>query len=311
MSLPLLWRWDGERSWLLIGLCYCPPFFYALPWLVYIPLALGLRQRRLALVGSLMLLAVFFFPMGLQLPKFNLPKARTGDFKVLTYNVRAGLGGSQALAAYLEDQQADLIGLQECRQPMDRNFSDPTPAISKQLSKYTLVRGGIRGELVSLSRYPVIAQKEHDLDGFSPCLESRIEVAGRTLRFLNVHIMTGDPKGVLRGKKRSRTDYLVVTAQARHHQSLALRKILEKERLPTILVGDFNSPPNSGFYASLADLLEDSFAEAGWGFGYSFKSDLPIWRIDYIWHSRDLRVSQCRVQNSPLSDHKPLSATLF
>ncbi len=307
LLLPLLWWRFGERHWLLIGLAYAPGILYLLP-LIPLFVAAALLKIRPLLLPSLILLAVVLFGrMDFQLPSPRTP-TQEESLTALSYNVRAGLGGHEEITAYLQEQGSDLIGLQECRQPLDRRFQDPTPAILAGMkSDYHFARGGHRGELVSLSRYPIVSSQEHDLRGYSPCLEIVVDIKGEKFRFLNVHVLTGDPKGILKKGPHGRTAYLNVTAQSRREQCAALLEVLAQSELPTILVGDFNSPPSSRMYHDLRDKLNDSFALKGIGFGLTYSVERPLWRIDYLWASPTLGVEACWVEPCKLSDHKPLA----
>ena len=303
----VLWRW-GERHWLLVLFCYAPPVLYLVPLLPLLLAAAALKMRGLALALFFVAAFIIFGPMDFRIPR---PGGGEGTLKVLSYNVRAGLGGNgqgagEQVADFLHDSGADLIGLQECRQPMDKHFTDPTPVILEQMKGFHSVRGGHRGELLTLSRYPILSSKEHDLDGYSPLQEIIVDADGRKIRFLNVHVLTGDPKRVLKGKAASRTDYLRVSAQSRHDQTKALVRVIEQSDLPTILVGDFNSPPGSRMHRELAKLMQDSWRRRGLGFGLTYRSDYPLWRIDYLWASPALSVESCEVVRNRLSDHKPL-----
>ena len=313
LALPLLWWQFGERHWLLILLCYAPPIFYLVPVFPLAGAAALLRIKQLLVPTLLLVLVIGLGPMDFQFPSRGAPSGQA-RFSVLSYNVRAGLGGDgrgarESVADFLKGSQADLIGLQESRQPMDTRFEDPTPIIKETLSGYQSARGGHRGELLSLSRFPIISSQEHDLDGYSPCLEIIVDANGRQLRFLNVHVLTGDPKGVLKGKPKQRTNFLSVSAKSRRDQTAALRQVLAQSQLPTILVGDFNSPPGSALHQSLASVMQDSWAQKGLGFGLTYRSDRPLWRIDYLWASPNLGVENCYVLKTQLSDHKPLAGS--
>lgn len=310
LILPLLWWRFGERHWLLIGLAYAPPILYALPAVPLFIAAAALKLRKLILPSIALILFVLWGRMDFQLPRAGQP---TGDntLSVLSYNVKAGLEGPDEIAKYLEEQGSDLIGLQECRQPIDRRFHDPTPTILAKLEKsYHSARGGHRGELLSLSRYPILSSKEHDLRGYTPCLEIVVDKEGQKVRFLNVHVLTGDPKNVLKKGKHGRTAFLTVTAQSRQEQSAALLEVFSLSDLPTVLVGDFNSPPGSALYKSLSTQMQDSFAVKGTGLGLTYNVNRPLWRIDYLWASPGLGVEACWVESSRLSDHMPLAGKL-
>ncbi len=307
LILPLLWWRFGERHWLLIGLAYAPPIFYALPAVPLFLAAAALKLKKLLVPSIALALFLVWGRMDFQLPSPGQP-AGAHSLSVLSYNVKAGLEGPEEIANYLEQQGSDLIGLQECRQPIDRRFHDPTPTILAKFEKsYHHARGGHRGELLSLSRYPILSSQEHDLRGYSPCLEIVVDKNGEKIRFLNVHVLTGDPKNVLKKGKHGRTAYLTVTAQSRQEQSAALVEVISPSDLPTVLVGDFNSPPGSALYKTLAGKLQDSFSVKGTGFGLTYNVKRPLWRIDYLWASPSLGVEACWVEPSKLSDHKPLA----
>lgn len=228
-----LWRW-GERHWLLIGLCYAPPVLYLIPLLPLLAAAAVLKMRAMALPLLVLTAYIVAGPMDFRFPR---PGGGEGALTILSYNVRAGLGADgkgagPALADFLHASGADLIGLQECRQPVDTRFSDPTPDIVERMSGFYSVRGGHRGELLALSRFPIVSSQEHDLDGYSPLQEIVVEVNGHKVRFLNIHVLTGDPKRVLKGKAASRTDYLRVSAQSRHDQTRVLLRVLRQSDLP-------------------------------------------------------------------------------
>ena len=64
-----------------------------------------------------------------------------------------------------------------------------------------------------------------------------------------------------------------------------------------------SSAPDSKALGVVSRTLTDSFGTVGAGFGYTYRADIPVWRIDYIW-SRGLLAQTSRVQASPLSDHR-------
>jgi len=150
---------------------------------------------------------------------------------------------------------------------------------------------------------------EHPLDDLSTCTEAVADIRGRKLRFLNVHVITGDPKGLLKGKGADFQQRLILTSRTRCIQARALHGLISRSNLPVVITGDFNSPPNSELYRILRRDLKDSFSEAGRGFGFTYRANLPLWRIDYIW-AVDLTISRCQTLNTGLSDHRAVKAFL-
>ncbi len=307
LILILLWWTVGETQWWLILLRYAPGVIYLFPSLGLAVLG-GLLRLRPHPVLVLVHLSLLTFLLGFQLPEMGTAPA--ADLKVMTYNVRAGLGGAEKIGQYLLATEADVVGLQEARTPIAADLPDPVPAIEKAMDGYEIARGGIRGELVILSRFPILRSRERDLAGLSQALEAELEVGpGQRLRVFNVHLMTGDPKKLL-SPGASVTARLEMTASTRHQQTTALLELLSESDVPTVLLGDFNTPPNSQDYARLSQVLGDSFAQRGFGFGYTYSTGRPVWRIDYIWHSAGLAATQCEVEKVSLSDHRSLWAGL-
>jgi endonuclease/exonuclease/phosphatase (EEP) superfamily protein YafD len=81
---------------------------------------------------------------------------------------------------------------------------------------------------------------------------------------------------------------------------------------PTVVAGDLNINDQTPAYASLAEILADSWREAGQGFGFTFAKHQsvagitipePFVRIDYIFQSRDLTAKEARVGCGTSSDH--------
>jgi endonuclease/exonuclease/phosphatase (EEP) superfamily protein YafD len=76
-------------------------------------------------------------------------------------------------------------------------------------------------------------------------------------------------------------------------------------------VGDLNSRPDFPEIKLIADAgFVDSWAQAGQGDGYTFSSDAPYERIDWIWHTPDLVALDIQVPLTTASDHRPLWAVL-
>jgi endonuclease/exonuclease/phosphatase (EEP) superfamily protein YafD len=100
---------------------------------------------------------------------------------------------------------------------------------------------------------------------------------------------------------------------------------IKQESLPVIVAGDFNLTDQSQDYHKLAQLLQDSFKKSGWGFGFTWptnwainnwiksskwKLSLPLFRIDYLWHSNHWQTQSSRVIPSKISAHLPVISKL-
>lgn len=83
------------------------------------------------------------------------------------------------------------------------------------------------------------------------------------------------------------------------------------ERLdgPIILMGDFNLTPDSELLKPLEKHYYDTAALLPTGNSFTFPSDAPDRKIDYIY-SRDIKVTAARVCDEAISDHRALEIEL-
>lgn len=100
------------------------------------------------------------------------------------------------------------------------------------------------------------------------------------------------------------------TLLRQEEEVVRLRRQIEEEPLPFIVCGDLNSTPGSWAYAHLTRGLTDAFREAGTGWGGTFHTRLPLFRIDYVLASDDWEVRRARVSPVAASDHRPVVAEL-
>ncbi len=82
-------------------------------------------------------------------------------------------------------------------------------------------------------------------------------------------------------------------------------------RTNTVLMGDMNATPDAPEMRLLRDAgLIDSFAEAGTGDGFTYASNRPYQRIDYIYHSADLTARDFHVNDGTASDHRAVAVAI-
>lgn len=90
-----------------------------------------------------------------------------------------------------------------------------------------------------------------------------------------------------------------------------VRKALERETLPVILTGDFNSTVHHWEYRHLARGLRNAFTVRGREWGATYHARLPLVRIDHILVSPEWEVIEAHVPEAhAFSDHRPVVARL-
>ncbi|MBR6939302.1 MAG: endonuclease/exonuclease/phosphatase family protein [Clostridia bacterium] len=74
-----------------------------------------------------------------------------------------------------------------------------------------------------------------------------------------------------------------------------------------VLMGDFNLQPDSRIIKSISSAINDTASVSDEPL-FTFPSDKPRVKIDYIFVSKDIRVKSVSVPEMIVSDHRPVIA---
>lgn len=80
----------------------------------------------------------------------------------------------------------------------------------------------------------------------------------------------------------------------------------DRSEIPTIIMGDFNTPTESIHLKSLREDFTNAFEIAGNGYAPTWPAPLPLITLDHIWVSKDIELSKCELGWSWVSDHRPV-----
>jgi endonuclease/exonuclease/phosphatase family metal-dependent hydrolase len=267
--------------------------------LIILTLLTGERFLSGVLLIAFILVAIRF------IPNFTPPLESTSldnGLKVMSFNVFQRNTDIDALVELILEHEPDILALQEL-----------TPEISEQMvSKLVEVYpyhlpvylDDMDGQGV-LSRYPI-----RQLSNLPDYRYQRVQVdtPEGSISVFNIH----SPK-LLPFKWKE--DWHI---QRSFFESL-LAEIANADS-PIIVLGDFNTTPQSEHYALLTGDLTDTFIESGWGLGFSYPArpklgislPTPIVRIDYIFISNHFTSNDTRVlKESSDSDHRPVVSELI
>ena len=268
------------------------------------------KVGRSAAIPALLLLAV----PGIQLATLNEiePAAGTGfPVRVMTYNIHQGFDahgrhGMEALAQIIEAQDPDIVALQEVSRGWLINGSVDTLVWLSQRLGMAYVFGPAADQVwgnAVLSRLPIRRAGNHRMPNNDDIVMDRgflmLEVdvgGGETLEVLATHFHNGEEEE---------------DAAARLPQSLAVLEAADSDRT-MVLLGDLNASPHHPEMLLIADAgFVDAFVLAGPpGDGYTWLSDALEQRIDYVWTSPDLRVTDFAMPMSTASDHLAIAVTV-
>ncbi|MBC8274945.1 MAG: endonuclease/exonuclease/phosphatase family protein [Chloroflexi bacterium] len=228
--------------------------------------------------------------------------------RIMTYNLHNGFNtkgklNMEEIAQVIERNNPDIVALQEVsRGWVISGRVDMLAWLSWRLNM-PYVFGPTADQFwgnAILSRYPILAYSKHDLPprdlfilrGFITAL---IDLGNdQQIKVINTHF-----------------HHLEGQSDIRQLQSQTILDFLTGLS-STILLGDLNAEPTDRettmfFRANLRDTAAYMDPELA----YTFASDNPHQRIDYIWISYDLKAMDVQVPLSTASDHLPIVAVIF
>ncbi|MCU0512491.1 MAG: endonuclease/exonuclease/phosphatase family protein [Anaerolineae bacterium] len=302
----------GETLWWVALLNNVTPYLF-LPVVVLLPLALLLRLPRLA--GWLLLFGVvgvlWFAPLFLPVSRPPLPPQY---LTLITFNVYPDNARLSEVQRWLLMKNADLILLQE----VDGTRLPQTMPDLLAAYPYQELQPAANGATL-LSRYPITRAERLTLGAADRNQRVVIDYAGTPLTLFNVHLDM--PVGTVRHVDLPLLPDFVLRydATARDAQLDALLTAAARSATPYLLAGDFNLSEFSPRYDALRATLGDACRATVSGLLPTFPAgaaeELPaglplLLRLDYVWHSADVRPLFCETGPRLGSDHLPLFVAL-
>ncbi len=219
----------------------------------------------------------------------------------MSYNVGNGLARPDRLADALGRCGADIIGLQE----LTVTQAEAIAARLRDCYPYQSLHGaGIPGKGI-LSRYPIRISMLLEVYPNRPDLLALLDVGHTELQIIVAH--PPPPRPHVRGIRHT---------PAARRQFDKFVELVEAGQ-PTILLGDFNMRDSHEEYGLLIRAgLQDAFRGANQHhlLTYPLRRGRfplrPVFRLDYIWHTPNLRVTHARVGEDAGSDHLPVLADM-
>jgi endonuclease/exonuclease/phosphatase (EEP) superfamily protein YafD len=262
-------------------------------WLLILPL-LFLRRWLLtsALLPMIALSIIWYGPYFLpKNPPEIPPDARL--ISILSFNTFHDAGELDELVDLIHEVSPDIIALQEFN-PLDAEY------LTRELSAeypyqalYPTVEGwgqGVYSRLTITDEYFFRWGRGHQ--------HVELDVGGEMVVVYNSHM-----SNPLRYSTFNQRTIEVENVLSRAEKDLPA---------PVIFVGDLNLTDRTDDYQRITDSMNDAFAEIGSGMGFTFEElNIPIVRIDYVFHTDDFRAVEARVLDDTAgSDHRPLFVIL-
>ncbi len=204
--------------------------------------------------------------------------------RVMTYNIHhcEGIDGKTDLnriAKIIRETGVDLVALQEVDQGTERSSGvkilDSLAAITKMhfyFDKNIEFEGGEFGNGI-LSRLPILVKynyhykmnKEGEQRGL---LQTVVDFFGNDILFMDTHL----------NDSRSDSERVLNVDEIKN-------EVKKYPEMPIIVCGDFNDTSMGRTYLKMREDYSDAWEEIGYGNGFSYPSDFPGKRIDYIFYS--------------------------
>jgi endonuclease/exonuclease/phosphatase family metal-dependent hydrolase len=308
-------------------------------WLVVRPKYALISLAALAL-GFKSIVAIFAFNAPASF-KYEKPKEvlRVVDWNVARFielkrNNNKGSQTRKKMLDLIKEQNADVLCLQEFHTSVDTGYYNNIRYIMENLDyKYFCYSWDYdadnhwTGQAI-FSRYPIVdsGMIRFPKPGLREALlHADIVFKKDTIRFYTTHLQSvlfkkNDYESI--EEMKTADDSLLENSKNifsklsramiyRSRQARIVKEILANSPYPYIIAGDFNDVPNSyTYFTILGDDLSDAFLENGFGMGRTYSALSPTLRIDYILHSKDIRVKQFTRLIKNYSDHYMLVADL-
>ena len=224
--------------------------------------------------------------------------------RIVTYNIHSGIGRDKKhdykrIGQFLANSGADVVLLQEMdTRPSERNTAQDVKDICAENTFKLIPSPAIResdgwyGNAI-LTRFDVLAHDTLDVsqNGRQPRNVQIVELKTEKtpLTVVNTH------KGLKKLERRSQFSLL--------HEHLSSR--MKEKQIPLVLAGDFNEWQ---FFSKAFKALNDLLLQQK--VGATFPSHFPVFALDRVWVSDDIKVKACRkLKNAKtriLSDHLPV-----
>lgn len=311
-----------ERQWYLSPLLYLPPQGWLLPLLVLTPLAIFVRPILLVL-HLFAVVAVFTGFMHFHSPPEGNSETYSADSVLTVITANMGQRKPRTLQPFLDEMDADIIAFQESIY-REKSFDHENAGYNFRAE----------GEFSFASKLPITASglvTSLNFEGRPVAAWFELKYQNRAIVVYSIHMPT--PRSYffsLRGRgflveselgggifsKEVQEEYAYYWS-TRFELARALLAVLEKEKRPALVVGDFNTPDHGALYKLFAAHLTDTFAATGQGYGETFPGDAhtpitgfrPWLRLDYLFASGDWLPIECAVEPLTHAQHLAVMAS--
>jgi endonuclease/exonuclease/phosphatase family metal-dependent hydrolase len=282
-------------------------------------------KRQMILSGIVLILGITFVNKFYKFSANEQP-VEEKDFIVMSYNVRLfnlfqwipreNVGDD--IREFINEQNPDILCIQE--------YSE-TARVNLRVYKhrYIFMQGkNIKTGQAIFSKFPIIDKGNIEFpESDNLIVYADIRKGKDTIRVYNMHLqsikispdvneMQDNVDSINQHKSELVVKRISKAFTKQQMQGEILMNHKKECKYPMIICGDMNNSAFSYVYSSIKGNLNDTFEEAGNGFGQTYNFKYYPARIDYIFSDKKMKVKS--FQNFPNfnnSDHYPIIARLM
>jgi endonuclease/exonuclease/phosphatase (EEP) superfamily protein YafD len=298
---------DADGHWFFTVLLFAPRWPFALPLVVLVPIAAFGRLKAVSLgaLGAAALLLVWFNDVGVSL-RSSAEGPRAERLRIMTYNIGGGSFEPSDLVALVKELDEDVVGLQECQ--LEENAFEGTGYSQRNDNGNCLV-----------TRLPIKTidvrdpQDIWDKNGSGAIARYELEWSGKVFSLEVVHLET-----VREGLESLRFGFwksdwdgprqLDENVKERAMESRVASEWARRAAAPTMVIGDFNMPPDSAIYRTYWSTFHNALSENTLGRRVTKETRWHGIRIDHVLFDDRLVCLGARVTRNLGMDHRPVVA---
>ncbi|MCU0429147.1 MAG: endonuclease/exonuclease/phosphatase family protein [Cytophagaceae bacterium] len=268
---------------------------------------------------------------------FSVPSQGQAELNVLSCNVRIfnvydhlrdkNYESTNGMINWVRNHPADVACLQEYYNSPNKNFQSERRIKEKFKYSFATPFLEIKNQqfgMAIFSKHPIVNKGELQFREKSnnQVIFADIRLSpSKIIRVYNIHLQSMAIDDAQLANTAMSSSYFdkVIKSLVRYkngciqrsRQVDALTRHIAKCPYPVVVCGDLNEPPYGYVYEQLSEVLDNTFQQAGNGFGVTYHGKIPLLRIDNIFTSKESTVHQFTIHNENLySDHYPISAQL-
>lgn len=281
-------------------------------------------KKQMILSGLVLFMGITFINKFYKFSKTDLARSEK-DFVVMSYNVRLfnlfqwipNTDVTEQIRHFINDQNPDILCIQEYSTAADID-------LKLYPHRYIFMQGNrIKTGQAIFSKFPIIDQGNLPFpNSNNNVIFADIKIGKDIIRVYNMHLqsikispdvneISENIDGINQQKSQMVFRRISEAFKKQQQQAEIIRNHKNDCIYPIIICGDMNNSAYSYVYRNIKGVLNDTFEEAGSGFGRTYNFRYYPARIDYIFADSKMKVKNFEsFPDFNYSDHNPIMTRL-